>query len=235
MRRDPDHRSLTQHMAAEASLREEHRRRWPGVEVLGFDRSAALYGTGGEPINVVLELDDTPGCRFRLAVTADQRVESLAIEAPDSDLPPARILQRVRYGELRDAAIAYVRLLLDRVDPSSGPSDLIASNEQLRAEWAREFVRRPRPGSAGRDDHWYAQLARSYVDAYKADPRRVLVELKTRLEQQDDPVFLSVDQLRDLVREARRRELLTKPPRPRGVGGGALTPKAIELLKGGND
>jgi hypothetical protein len=77
-----------------------------------------------------------------------------------------------------------------------------------------------RPGRRGRPDLEYAEIARDYISVlHEAKPMKVL----------SDKLHLSASQVRNLLYEARRRGLLTKAPR--GSAGGALTEKALALLK----
>ena len=82
------------------------------------------------------------------------------------------------------------------------------------------FTGTKRPGRRGRPDAEYLSVAAKYVDLVKASgsPTRALAE----------ELSVSPSAARDLVHEARRRELLT--PTTRGVKGGELTEKALKLL-----
>lgn len=84
---------------------------------------------------------------------------------------------------------------------------------------------RPRPRrNVGRDDDFYARLAAQYVKRIRAGSS---TPVKDIAEQRGGDTAAHI---RDLLHEARQRGLLTK-----GVTGkseGALTPRAVALLKG---
>ncbi len=92
-----------------------------------------------------------------------------------------------------------------------------------------------RPGRARRPDQDYAVWAQRYVKALNEGSRSPVAELADRF-------GMKATQVRDLLREARRRELLTSLTvdaarddlgrrRPPGLAGGQLTEKAIALLE----
>lgn len=119
----------------------------------------------------------------------------------------ARALRGIKLGELvRDATDYFTKFR------SPGP--------QTRA-WAKAFRDQKHPGRAGRDDLFYAVVASAYVSmAASGTPVKGLAALSG----------LADTQVRDLVSEARRRELLSRMGR--GKAGGVLTPKAQRLLHG---
>ena len=82
------------------------------------------------------------------------------------------------------------------------------------------FKGRKRPGRAGRPDAEYLFVAVRYVDLVRTSesPTAALAE----------ELSVSRSAARDLVHEARQRDLLT--PTRQGVKGGQLTPKALKLL-----
>jgi hypothetical protein len=137
-------------------------------------------------------------------------VSQLWIASPDKRLPK----RGIDWTVLRE-------IRLDRIQ---GEVDhLIARDERigrLPAELAAGL--RKRPGRAGRTDLDYARVAAAYVAALDdpAPVQKVAAQL-----------HLSPSSVRDLLHEARshRRGLLTKLKR--GKAGGALTPKALQLLK----
>lgn len=77
-----------------------------------------------------------------------------------------------------------------------------------------------RPGRRGRQHIFYAEVAAAYVKelAESATPTKTLAA----------KLHVSASQLRNMLGEARRRELLTDSPK--GRAGGALTPKARDIL-----
>jgi hypothetical protein len=74
-----------------------------------------------------------------------------------------------------------------------------------------------------RDDLFYAEVAAVYVDITR-DTKRGIYQIMA------DRLPLAASSLSDVVKEARKRQLLTRPIA--GRSGGTLTPKAIELLEG---
>jgi hypothetical protein len=90
--------------------------------------------------------------------------------------------------------------------------------DRMRTRDARDVP--VRPGRAGKPDIYYARWARRYVERLSA--RSPIAELAAEH-------GLKPEQVRDVIHEARVRELLTKGSR--GKAGGALTEKALKLLK----
>lgn len=78
-----------------------------------------------------------------------------------------------------------------------------------------------RPGRAGRPDIEYAQVAARYIARLGSG---------TPLKDLARELHYSESQVRSLLNEARRKELLTKAPP--GTAGGSLTEKAEQLLRG---
>jgi hypothetical protein len=78
------------------------------------------------------------------------------------------------------------------------------------------------PGAHGRDDTYYARLARMYLYLVQARHPRPVKELA-------DFFGVSVRTTESQIREARNRGLLTRPEP--GRSGGELTDKARDLLK----
>lgn len=81
---------------------------------------------------------------------------------------------------------------------------------------------RPRPvRRTGRSDHFYAALAAQYVRALAHNSRRPVAWLAEKRK-------LKKEQVRDMLHEARRREILA--PGIQGRAGGVLTSRGRELL-----
>lgn len=128
-----------------------------------------------------------------------------------------RDLRAIRLGELYARVCGILERgeksdwsgLGSQFDPPMPPDD-----------WATELRRTPRPGRRGRDDRWYADLAKAYVDSGSRTPVKDLSE----------GLNLSASQVRNLLHEARRRGLLTRSAK--GKAGGVLTDSAKELLDG---
>ncbi len=86
-----------------------------------------------------------------------------------------------------------------------------------------ELARKPR-GQPLRTDELVAEFARAYVEKIhqcRAHPIKELAEERN----------FSPENTRDIIREARKRGFLTRPPE-RGKAGGKLTPKARRILGG---
>ena len=91
-----------------------------------------------------------------------------------------------------------------------------------------------RPGRAGRPDSAYLPIAARYVELLHEGDTKPIKTLAKEL-------GLRPEQVRDLVRRCRDKELLTKIPghptsrRGAGIAGGELTDKALMLIKEGDD
>jgi hypothetical protein len=83
----------------------------------------------------------------------------------------------------------------------------------------------PRPGRRGRGDQDYALVAYLYVKALDSEPTHPVKEVAEQLD-------LTPSRVRDMLYEARTRELLERPS-GQGVPGGRLTAKGLELLRDG--
>lgn len=81
---------------------------------------------------------------------------------------------------------------------------------------------RPRPRrSAGRDDRFYAELARDYLASIEGGSRSPVKDLAVAREE-------NAPRIRDQVHEARERGLLSKSKS--GRKGGMLLPRALDIL-----
>ena len=132
--------------------------------------------------------------------------------APDPGVT-TRMLRRIPLDELRLAAWKHVRKTI-----AVGPGAWSRTNVYFRG-WARDVETVPRPGRAGRADLAYAQAASAYVKALVG---------KTPTKTLAADMALSESQVRNVLHEARRRDLLTAAPR--GRAGGELTEKARRVL-----
>ncbi len=91
---------------------------------------------------------------------------------------------------------------------------------------------RSRPGRRGRGDLYYATWAAAYVEAVHVVANSNASEQQSRpkpVEVLANRENLSPSQVRNILHEARRRELLTQAPP--GKAGGSLTPRCRSLLK----
>lgn len=142
--------------------------------------------------------------------------------APPEDGLTTRALRRVHLGHALELAYEQLDQWIDR--------------ERRQPDWQRpvpaftdDAISAPRrPGRKGRDDRFYATVASAYVDALERGSRKPVVDAAQSLGDKTggsyEPTYI-----RDLLHEARRRELLTRPPK--GRAGGQLTEKAFMALR----
>ncbi len=90
--------------------------------------------------------------------------------------------------------------------------------------WKEPFLSRPRPGRKGRPDWEYAMWAARYVSACRQDARRPIARLTKEHANHTESM------LRAILNKARNRGLLTATPQ-KGVAGGRLTKRALQLLR----
>jgi hypothetical protein len=173
------------------------------------------YSAGGEPM-VHGRLPGHPEWKITATYVrqGDQLVVSSCTIAAVGEVPAGGLTAR----QLRRATLGYpTRLassdgLVGRIISAVAPeAALTADDDQAH----------PRPGRAGRDDHFYAVWAARYSERAAYTPRPI-AELA---EAHDRPPT----RIREYIAEARRRGLLTAT-RP-GRSGGQLTDKARALLE----
>ena len=135
---------------------------------------------------------------------------------PIGETPPGglrtRRLRSIEFGAL----LAQVRA---RVQAELASDD--TGTVEPFARWLRKDLRK-RPGRRGRSDLDYARLAYEYEQVFMEGSTTPVIELAKRLK-------LSRSRVRDLLHEARRRELLSR--KGEGQAGGTLTEKAKALLE----
>ena len=172
------------------------------------------YSAGGEP-TVHGRLPGHPEWKITatFAHQNGQLVVSSCTIAPAGDLPlgglTARQLRRATLGDLtRRVSVGFVGRILGALAP-----EITRTLDDDHTH--------PRPGRAGRDDHFYAVWAARYAERAAYTPRPI-AELA---DEHDRPPT----RLREYIAEARRRGLLTAT-RP-GRSGGQLTDKARALLE----
>jgi hypothetical protein len=152
----------------------------------------------------------------------------IVVKATDGAIAPHQITIEMPDGSALPASL-FIRLRLTPVfDQMSRDFDSPVINYQLgmfdSARWDEPFLQRPRPGRKGRPDWEYALWASRYVSACEQDARRPVALLIDRFPGHEEGM------LRAILYKARRRRLLTKPPQ-KGRAGGALTNRAVRLLK----
>lgn len=211
-------------------------------------QKTSILHNGGWPSDlekghaVTLVHEDLPGWRIQLVMNAAGLVESLCLETfttrglpgylppghpwagdvlpveTTSPLPPggvtSRLLRRLPLGELVAAVRKDLLSVAQYLSRQDGPDYAeVADN-------AERFARRP--GRRGRKDRDYAEIAAAYVEILATNDRKPVETLASR-------TFLSPSQLRNVLYEARRRDLLTKSPP--GRPGGQLTEKCHRILE----
>jgi hypothetical protein len=143
----------------------------------------------------------------------DQLVVSSCTIAPADGVPAggltARQLRRATLGDLTRGVSAG---LVGRVMTAMAP-EVTSTADDDEAH--------PRPGRAGRDDHFYAIWAARYAERAAYTPRPIA----DLAQEHDRPPA----RLREYIAEARRRGLLTATTP--GRSGGQLTDKARALLE----
>lgn len=173
-------------------------------------KSASKHGVAGAQVIH----RDFPGLVFEVALSDDGRLRSLAVnpyEWSDDVLEgmpelTSRLLRRVPLGEVQAVAARAITQLTER--------------SHALGRWAQVLRDTPRPGKRGRPDRFYAELAADYCSQ--------LGSSSTPVKDLADAVGYSESQIRNLLYEARRRDLLSSSPS--GRAGGSLTTRARELL-----
>jgi hypothetical protein len=166
---------------------------------------------------VCLTHEDFPEWEFLLCYGADGEVSTFEVRRLLGPPLSARLLHSIPFGVLNSVGrreLGQFQALLAQVEHT-------AEDRERAAMWAKSF--QARPGQRGRPDLEYAQLADAYLALLNqaettAKPTKALAE----------QLYLSESRVANLLSEARRRELLTKPPP--GRAGGRLTATAERLL-----
>jgi hypothetical protein len=178
---------------------------------------------------VVCELRHLPNVRIAVHLSV-KTGELIGLEVGDpalfrhGDGEPqpisARLLRRIPFGELERSARESLKWELATRFHSENAgvrASLGDGGQQLRESLRVD----PHPGKRGRQDVIYASLAAEYVE---------------RLASSEHPVKdiasdwdYSESRVRNMLSEARRRGLLTRPAS--GLAGGQLTSRAKELLR----
>lgn len=136
----------------------------------------------------------------------------------------ARNLRKLTVGRALSAAYRHLGGLF-RHDPA--PDSLLGQSIQC---FAAQAVSEPRqPGRRGREDAFYAHVASAYVEAITQGSRRPVKDAALALSKAWSGTYEDT-YIRDLLGEARRRGLLTRPPK--GRAGGELTTKGRQALGG---
>jgi hypothetical protein len=134
--------------------------------------------------------------------------------APTGGLP-SDLLRQVTLGSYRERGGDFLGWLAEF---RAGGASLRKSSKRSMATASTTAV-----SARGRSDDFYAHIAQDYVQhVNQGEARPVHAIAQNR--------SLPPEQVRDMIREARRRGLLT--PTRRGRVGGQLTPRAAQLLGG---
>lgn len=162
--------------------------------------------------------------RLRVRIDLDSSGQSVGVAfgvgaggSPQSPVS-GRAIRRIPLGELENSARETIRFELAVRVHSEFPA-VAQSIGDDGAALRSSLSDRVRPGRRGRPDKAYASLAAEYVN--RLGSGREVAELA-------DAFGYSTSRMRNMLYEARRRGLLTRPPK--GKSGGQLTPKALALL-----
>ena len=141
--------------------------------------------------------------------------EGRAIQAPLRDLRQRDIILEVE-ARVRRYAISH-----HKMDETLGVRQVgDIGDDLLRTAAGLDEIARPgRPGRPPRSDLYYAKVAEGYVERLAS--KSPIVDISTDM-------GMSPSHVRDAIREARSRDILTATPR--GKAGGELTPKAVRIL-----
>jgi hypothetical protein len=160
-----------------------------------------------------------PGLQIRVEYDDNLILRSVAVTSPDNgSVLTARLLREIPFGAVDAVARAHMAWWWHEFD--KGRTEAARTAYPLLDE-SIEAIDVRRPGRRGRPDIEYAELALDYVkwlDAPDSGSLEIFAKSK----------FLSVSQIRNLLYEARQRDLLSKAPP--GKPGGMLTNKALALL-----
>jgi hypothetical protein len=177
------------------------------------DLDVKLYGDGRSTVTGRLPGNPEWTVTATVVRQGDQLVVSTCTIEPAGDVPAggltARQLRRATLGDLIRGVSAR---LAGRLLMAWAPEATVTADDDEA---------HPRPGRAGRDDHFYAVWAARYAERAAYTPRPIA----DLADEHDRPPT----RLREYVAEARRRGLLTAT-RP-GRSGGQLTDKARALLE----
>ena len=186
--------------------------------------------TGKRYAYLMMEVDEFPDWRFTLRlddlngelVTTELRITAKSVETFLDSKTTSSTLGFESDGVLPDAGLSttlFRKVALDRL--------VKRGLAGIGSEWAELpwndwlSTDRSRVGRGGRSDRFYAEWAASYVRFItRGEPNPVI-----RLAEKE---CLSVSQVRTILGEARRRNLLSEAPR--GRAGGYLTSLAESIL-----
>jgi hypothetical protein len=197
----------------------------PATSAPSFVTEQLLRLAGGEPDSFWADAfvgEGLYGNYLALHAKAETREGTLEITKlevrPGVDHPEGGLvtddLRLLRVNELARKLLAKIT---SGDESDWGPSP-IGNPPMPPPGWATTLAMRP--GRRGRDDLDYARVAAQYV---------ALLHSQTPLKQLAEELRFNAKQVRNLLRKARDRGLLTEAPT--GKAGGTLTPYALELLR----
>lgn len=184
-------------------------RLWVELPLGEWGAAARIEAQDGQP--VVAELRITPWRTF------DPEARGYTDPATPVGGLTARQLRQLPLGELQRAAYSKLTRLSDH---GAAPESLLNVDRLGFAKLAKP------DGRAARGDTFYAMVAACYLEAVASGSRSPVADTAAALEG------FGRDYTRDVLNEARRRELLTRPPK--GRAGGELTDKGRQALKEGS-
>jgi len=191
----------------------------PGRSYGPFDLDLHVRSEDGE-ITVEWSADLIAGWRITTRWKhRDGAVRCAGISIDESALtattPDTALFKKLNLGALHRQVEAEFRR----------PTTLFLLWEPWVSTIAKDGIAIPRPGRRGRDQLYYAEWARRYVEACSIAPRSPLKHLVATSPAETEGT------IRAFLNRARAKGLLTKAPA--GKSGGELTRKARELLKEG--
>ncbi len=204
-----------------------------------WDSYIRLVAQGGHPVVAELRVlpAPRPGADDYRTIVEDvfdgdndlyELDDFLPINEPPEGGLSARALRQVRLGEAVTRAYEQLGRWFESGRPPVFEGDAPSAPLLSLAGFRREALAAPRrPGRRGRDDNFYAVIASFYVEAVARRSAQPVKDAATTLSEAWGATYTDT-YVRDLLNEARRRELLTRPPR--GRAGGELTEKARKLL-----
>lgn len=168
----------------------------------------------------------------RIEPQGDQLVVAEVRIRPTADVPPGGLTRRMLRNVTAQPALDRANALRladtykDLVGVEASYRDVARVNATY-AELSEATLAAPRrPGSRGRPDLFYAELAAVYVDAVASGNRAPVQHVRAELARGGE--HYAAGTVTGMIQDARRRRMLTKPPR--GQAGGALTDRARRLL-----
>jgi hypothetical protein len=194
-----------------------------------WDLRARIESQDGSPVIAELRVLPSP---------SDRWVKGLASNPPET--PPGglttRALRGMTLGDLLRFVSEELAATVEFESEKNPDAPVFHPAESRRFNW-QDFdpgtLDAPRaPGRKGHPDSFYAAVAAAYLQALRAGSTAPVEDTAQSLNE-DWRTAYKPPYFRDLLAEARRRELLTRPPA--GRAGGELTDKGHAALKEGGE